>query len=179
MESMQLTYHQAMKNRDIISVFTEEIDTEPFIVGCIIAITNDWILVNNISPNGCNDGLYLISPQDIGRISSGGLYEEKIKKLYIMQKQTPLPDFHAKDLLSAILIFSQSNDLLVSCDIRNRNTFECCGYVENIGNGTVTLHTYDDWGNAFSEIIVKMDYISRIACNTDYEKNIKALISNS
>jgi hypothetical protein len=79
---MKLTLSNAMSNMEIVSVYTDY-NTDSFSAGYILGVYDDFVLLNSITPNGLNDGLYILKLENIFQVNFNGDYELKLKS-YIL-----------------------------------------------------------------------------------------------
>lgn len=174
MESILL---QAMKHQTIVSIYTNAMDPNSFSTGYVLGITDEWVLINSISPGGINDGIYLLPLEDIYQINIEGAYENKIKCLHHLKKQINLPSMQQDDLLLGILMFAKNNNALITCEIYREN--EVYGFVEDIDKDTVFLKCYDCYGRFVSHSTLKAESITRAKCCSEYEISLKMLLLDS
>ena len=64
-----------------VSLYTNINDTSHFLYGIILAVDENKIAVQLISPDGENDGIVAFDTEEVFRIELDGQYAEKMKKL--------------------------------------------------------------------------------------------------
>jgi len=168
-----------MAKKKMVSLYTDTSETDKFAVGFILGVNDDFLLLNSIETNGMNDGLYLMQLEDVFRVSFDGEYEEKIKKLYEMQGQKPMPNMQDDDLFSVFFTYAKNNSMIVSLKVCDSEVYDISGLVEEISGETIRLKCFSNYGKDDGISIIKNDHITKATCNSDYECILSKIINYS
>ena len=158
-----------------ISVYDDTNDTEKFMIGFLIGLTEQHALFNAITTRGFEDGYYLTLIEDIYRVDGGGgKYQNKILALWNNLKQVKANNIEIKDnLVNDLLSYSKDEKLPISIYIFNDDNTDITGFVNAFDNDIVTIDLIDNYGNEDGISIVDISRISRICCDSGYERNLR------
>lgn len=152
----------------VLSIYCDNQNPESHLSGFLYAYNDDEVLIQHISADGLYDGYILILREDIIRLDFGGKYEQKIKMLYELRKQTHPTIPYGECLYLALLRFGMEQKLIVSIEWDNSIL---SGFVSQYNNDLIHLRLIDEYGNANGETVVLCDEIKSFAVDTSTEQN--------
>ncbi len=163
-------------NNKIVSIYSDTYNTDKFSCGFIANISDEFLIIKNISPCGKYDGFLLKSIEKIYRVEFEGKYEKMIERLYEIQNQKheEIPKFSGT-LLNDLLIFSNKNSFVITIELCDSNLDDIQGYVSKMDDTKVKIESLDENGENDGFSYVMIDDITHISCNTENEIKLKLL----
>lgn len=158
------------------SIYTNTNELDKFHYGTVIAVDDKEIAIHMISPDGDDDGVSVMSVDNVFRVDVGGQYAEKMGKLYVGKtlRDYALPKCDDGILMSALL-YALAEKEVVSIELIDSGYNDIVGIPETIDSGECSIRQFDEYGyeDGFSFISVKD--ITKLSFSTDAEKRIMRL----
>jgi len=173
-------YLISAKNNNIpVAIYIDSEDTEKFSFGFIQGISNDYVLLADVSPYGLYDGFQIINCKDIYRCESKSQYNETVQKLYQLQRQShPIVKLTSNNLILDLLQYARDNHDVVTIEVHDSKCSDLRGFVE-IQDDLVTIKQFDNYGIYNGESAISFEDITYISCDSLTEMSIKLLAENS
>jgi len=170
---------QAMNQKNIVSLYTNDEDTEKFSLGFVQGVSNDYVLLASITPYGFYDGYIIKNYNDIYRVESNDKYGESKKKLYNLRSQNhAIIENKTDNLILCILEYALINHLVVSVELHDSGNNDLQGFVSNIEDGKIWIDQLDPYGQSDGKGIALIEDITWVACDAEDEQAIKLLAEN-
>lgn len=158
-------------NRKLASIYTNKNDTGRFIVGYIEEISEDFIIIQAVNPNGHFDGLLLKELESIYRVETEGNYLDKMQKLLDYNNEaTEQVTLDGKDLITSLLQYAEKNKYVVSIELLNSGFDDIIGYVQRISENGCLINQITTDGQYDGNSTIDYSSISKISCNSEDEK---------
>lgn len=152
------------KNKTLCAIYEE--DLSKFAVGYLMQISDNEIIMQEISPYGEDDGLTLFLIENIRKIEIDNKYLAAIKLLscdiedYVIQRNRDL------DLLSNVLEYSMKKEYIVSIELSNEGYYDCIGIINHMNNQTLKVDAIDEYGESEGSIFVNFSEITKMTINS-------------
>ncbi|MGI6745871.1 MAG: hypothetical protein ACOX45_07000 [Acutalibacteraceae bacterium] len=159
-----------------ISLYTDNEDTEKFSLGFVQEFSNDYVLIDSITPFGFYDGYTIKSYKDIYRLEHKDKYGEKVYKLYLLHEQKhQIVDLKTDNLIFDLIHFAYENSLVVAIELHDSKIDDLIGFVSDIQDSMVTIEQLDSDGRNDGESVVSLEDITCVTCDSEREMAIKLL----
>lgn len=160
--------------KEIALIYTNLDDTLKFSAGYICGLTNKQFVLNHISPNGIEDGLYVGNISNIIKVEYGTKYASKLK--YLKKKSEFTYKFKCRDDLNIdILQHAMQQEYIVSIELENSGQNDAVGFVLAVSEKMIRILAVDDFGYNDGVCYVCPDQITQITCNGIEERKIASL----
>jgi len=167
-------------SNELIEIYTNEGDLSKFGVARVLKVSDEWVVLANITPQGMYDGFCLIRTNDVLRIGFKSKHIEKINKLYTVKKQKHTQyNVSQEILLFGFLEFAQGNNFIVSVLLLDSEYFDVQGYIKKIEKDLLTIEIVDNYGEIDGETQIKLEDINRMTCDDEDDYCLKILSSNT
>lgn len=159
-----------MKEKSLVSFYSNTTDTEKFSVGFVRAISDEFVLLAHVTTTGYYDGFLLKTLESIFEIKHSGKYEKKLADLYRLQKQNH-PDISISyDSLSiSILTHALEKGLIISLGLFNSGLDDIQGYVMEICDDFLKIELIDDYGENDGIATLNICDITHVVCDSENE----------
>ena len=163
-----------MIEKNIYAIYDDDDDT--FRVGYLISTNEEYSLFRLYTTRGYDDGFYITKTEEIYRVDYNNAYMKRILKLNNRIDNIDSPknlNFNIKNLLVSLLNYAHENDCIVT--IRLANGDVVTGLIINVNDKQVFMNVINEDGESDGDSTIKTDVISRIWCDSGYERNIQML----
>lgn len=156
----------------IVSIYCDERNREGFWLGYLLAMDEDDLLLNLLSPGGVEDGYAAVCRDMIFTVGVDRPYSAKILKLSLLkgQKKHTIPQTEGSVLFD-LLSYAQSEQAIVMLDWDPNFT----GVVESYTDTSVTLLQVDEFGKEFGRVVADLDRVGMLRCRTSELRDIELL----
>ncbi len=164
-------------NKKLVSLYTNIENRDAFNVGFILDYDTEFLLLNSISTYGKCDGVLMIYIDEIFRIESDSIYNNKLLKLLNNDKLINYQFGKYNSCIEKMFNYAKDNDMIISLsffDSDNRN--DVIGKVMSFDNEQVKLSCYDEEGRKDGISIIKTSDINFASIDSEDEKMISFLI---
>ena len=167
---------QLQKNNIVVSVYTNEYNTNKFSTGFIYGLSTEYVILAHIESGGMYDGYSAFKLDEIYSLEYDGDYERKILELYTIRKQR-----HGKismdgsNPISNLLDFAFSNNYVITIELHDSNLNDVQGVVEKIEEEVIIIKSINEFGKNSGKKIVNINHITHIFCDTDTEIALRLL----
>ena len=161
---MKQVFEKYLGKEDWLEVYTR--DSENFDVGRVLGLDDDFLLLHAMSKYGRDEGLVLISLEDVVGVQANTIYLKKTRCLserYAEKRQ--LPTVEGDSMLRFLLDYAQRSGLGVSFELKNGNPEDYCGIVLECSDDVVTLKQVRQYGEYDGTAYVRLDEIVRVDCD--------------
>ena len=149
---------------------------ENFNVGVVLAVNDNVIALQLVSPDGNDDGIFVVNVDDIFRVERGCQYLEKIKKLCTDFSLSDIRDqIDENKIFESILRVASVTKEIVSLELVNSGMYDVEGFVETVEEGGCTIKQIDEYGYENGYSYVEIDNITQLAYSREEEKRILKL----
>lgn len=159
-----------------VSIYTNTVETDKFRYGTIIAVDDKEIAFHDISPDGDDDGVSVMSVDNVFRVEVGGQYAEKMEKLCSGRelRDYELPECDDGILMSALL-YAFAEKEVVSIELVDSGCVDITGVLETIDGDECSIRQIDEYGYDDGFSFVSVSDITLLSFATDSEKRIMRL----
>ena len=159
-------------------MFVSELLLQPILAGFVLAISENHVVIESISPRGECDGWILRELDDLCRIDHSGRYEEKLLSFHQMRGGEhardflPATDFNS-DLKVETFVAAQQHDYAVRIHTGGDDDVE--GFVKDVDTNTVSIEKLDEYGQNDGDCTFDMESIEGIYIGDDDLQDLKLL----
>lgn len=169
----------AKNQKSIVSLYTDKEYMDKFSLGYVQGVSNDYVLLASITPNGLYDGFTIKHYNNIYHVESKDKYGEKIHKLYVLKKQQHSHiELNTDNLIVDILQYAMTKCLVVSVELNDSGYNDLQGFVSDIQEGKIIIKQLDQYGKSDGESIALIEDISCVTCDSEEENAMKLLSEN-
>ncbi|MGN1081566.1 MAG: hypothetical protein ACI4QV_05700 [Acutalibacteraceae bacterium] len=159
-----------------VSIFTSSQDTGKFHFGIVLAVNNEEIAFQLISPNGEYDGIKAMNVEKIIRVETDGQYAEKMNKLCRINKcSLPNETLEEKNIIKSALFTAFKRKEILSIELNNSGYDDIVGFVQTIEKGQCEIKQVDEYGFEDGFSYVSVCDITYISFSSEEEKRIMNL----
>lgn len=168
--------YQLCFSKQPASIYTNDRETDKFHFGIVLAVNDDEIAIQLISPNGDDDGVMILGTPSVFRVETDGQYAEKMKKLYM---HNPVSVFDGKideaNILQSMLLIALKNNAVLSIELLDSGLNDVVGVVDAIEAEQCKIRQIDEYGyeDGFSYVFIRD--ITKISYLTENEQRILRL----
>lgn len=169
-----------IKNNSVVSIFTDLIERSKCTVGYVCLYNDEEVLIKLLDENGEYDGYGWRKIEYIYRLDIDGLYENKLKMLYELKKQSNndmCENIDVDNILQQILYFAKKNDRIIEISIDVNNEQELIvGLIDSIiDNETITINRVNTDGKPDGIIVINISDIVSLNCDTKDSRDLLLL----
>ncbi len=169
---------EAEKAENIIAIRTDENENDKFSAGFVVGLTDDYLWLKSITPEGRYDGYIMIFVQSVYEASVNDEYLKNLQILYNKQQQTEnteiIKPLLAGNDISEYLQLCKDNKTLVT--IQTEFDYSLTGYILSVDEEFYIIDTLNEYAKADGESCCKQENIHSLNIDTEYEKKIENLI---
>jgi len=159
---------------DFAEIYNDLGDVDVCAVAKVLYVSDDYVILANITPNGMYDGFSLMKTETIFQINLDSRYLRKIKKLYITKKQTHMKlELENKNLMEGILDFAYQNKFLILVELLGNAYLQ--GIIKRKEDHILVLSIINQYGEYDGESIFKIEDITSMHID-DEERNCLRLL---
>lgn len=168
----------AVSKRRIVTIFADKGNSSGVVSGYADATTKEHVRIKAIDRFGNKDGYKVRRLSDIHRVDWDSDYERILEFLSsrVQPEQQAIPDLPPvgpdEDLNSSTLLQAKDRELVVYVESHGIQLF---GYVAGLTLEAVRLSAIDEAGRQNGHLVVRLDAIDVIDCNTLYERRLDIL----
>lgn len=167
---------ELMKSKGYASFYSNPNNTESFAFGRVLAMTDGFLAIYMISPDGYYDGILAKRVADIFRIEVGGQYS---KGMSILIDDSKLPTMNAPvdtDNIPAYLLhMSKKERQVIAIELINSGIDDIVGIVEEINDRCISVFQIDAYGHADGMGFCRLQDITQIAYMSQSEQRVLKL----
>lgn len=175
------TLNDSLKERIIVSVFSNRNNPESCAVGFIEKISDEQVVIKHVTSTGLYDGYAIRRLNDIFRVDINGQYEKRLLKLYNVQNQEHPNIIKTKkeaNLFKEVLTVAQNLKLVVSvCIDETEEQEDIVGWVKDFGDKEVIIKQISFEGLDDGESAFYIEDIVKINCDSNDERVLGMLNS--
>lgn len=179
--NFEILLKRSMNENIIVSVFSNTNQPETCSVGYVEAITKDQVIIKDVTNTGLTAGYVIRKLENVFRIDIDGMHEQKMHKLYKMQKQSHVSILKYKidieaNIFMEILKISHNLGLVVRICVDESDIQEdIIGLVKEVSGNEVVISRIDEYGLADGESAIMLDDVVLLNCDTDEDHILKLL----
>lgn len=159
-----------------VSIYTNGDETDKFNFGKVIALNDEQIAVQMISPNGEYDGVIVMNIEKVIRIETDGQYELKMQKLCSLTKPLlPNVNLANENIFESAMLSSIKDHCIVSVELLDSGYIDIVGYVKKIENGQCEIKQVDEYGADDGFSCFSIDDVTQICFASEDERRIEKL----
>lgn len=156
----------------LISVYSDSSEPDCFDLGFVLAVDDDFVLLNDVNRFGEETGFILCNSDDVFMVCYDVPYAEKLKKLFVLKNQQRRKiNIVNGDLLVSLLAYANKNDRLVKVN----DDDDCIGYVKDYQNQTLELQMIGNYGEDLGVSYLDFDNINILETDTEFLKDLMLL----
>lgn len=179
------TLKKSIKEKTIISVYSDINNSDNFSCGFVEAISDEHILIQSVNKYGLYGGYVIRRVDGIFRIDDNGDYEKKLCALYNIQQQEHnglLKNELTKDdnLIIEALKSAMINKYVISIYIfsSEQEGEDLSGWVRSLSDSEIVISKISYYGHDDGVAVIQLSNIYKIDCDTDYEISLRLLNNN-
>ena len=166
-EALHHQLKRLFEDKKVISIFTDEDDTDSFSTGILFDVTDCSIILAQISSKGLYDGYKFIQVKNIYSIEYDGIYENKISTLYDIQKQKHKEiENLSNNSVTNLLEFAFLQKYVVSIELFESDLIDVEGIIENVDQEAITLKMIDKYGEFEGYKLININDITWMTFDT-------------
>lgn len=167
---------QLFEEKKRASFYTDFENGNRFNYGTVIKADEDYSVLQLISPDGDDDGIFCVETQRIYKVELQGLYEKKMAalcegKVYPKYELT----FGDDGIKNAVLSFAKKEGQIVSIELSNSECDDAVGFVESFDEEICCIKAVDEYGIDDGISYVNYEDITRIVLMSYDEKRLMRL----
>lgn len=168
--------NELYQSQDMACIYADYNDTSKFHFGTIMAVNEEEIAIQMISPDGENDGIVVISITNINRVETNSLYVQKMKKL-CAGGSLFLNDLEIdnNNIINSILLFAFKEKEVVSIELIDSGYNDVIGIIEEIDDVECKIKQFNEYGYVDGELYFRINDITKVAVLTQDEKRVMRL----
>lgn len=165
-------------NTDVLlEIYAREDNTSSFVVGCVEAMDESFVLLRAFDQDGCPDGYCLRLLENVVFVQVDTLYLRCLKRL---QKEADCRDASlmvpaGTELLKWLLGYAQKQGLAVSAELVSSGEMEIAGTVKMLEDELLVVDQIGNYGEDNGEAYVCLDRITAVDCDSRDERRRKRL----
>lgn len=160
-----------MKNGELVALYSDENNTESFMVGYICRMKDNKIMILNVGIHGEYDGFTGIYADDIFRIETGSKYLNKIELLQNFNTDEFKYDEY-EDIFCSLIKMGVDNGKIVA--FANEAGEEIRGFVLD-NSEVLNIQEIDEYGEVDGENIIKIEDVCKITVDDVECRDIEKL----
>ncbi len=168
--------YKLYESKSFVSIYTSLNESSKFYYGRIIAVDESEIAIQMLHPSGADDGIVVMSVDDVLRVEENSQYSNKMQKLFSV-KSIPNYDFPINEngIMFSVLNYAFLNNQIVSLELLNSGIFDVVGYVTEIDENVCVIKQVDEYG--FDDGISYLEWlnITMLSVLSEDEKTIMRL----
>ena len=156
----------------LVSIYTDISEPDYFDLGFVLALDDDYVLLNTVSQFGEETGFLLNNLDNIFLVCYDLPYAEKMQKLFQLKKQNrrDIPKA-TDDLLMRILTYAKENHRLIQVN----NDDDAIGYVSDYQNQMLELQLVGCYGEDRGSAYIDFDTINIVDIDTIFLTDLMLL----
>lgn len=158
-----------------VAIYTNIHNTSKFIFGRILAVNEDDIVIDMISPDGKFDGILATKIDKIYRIELDGQYAEKMKKLCPKDRSYSEIIFETNDLKYDLLSYAFESKGVLSIELIDSENYDIVGFVDELSDKQCKIKQVDEYGFKDGYSYIDIADITEISYNSLDEQRILVL----
>ncbi|MGG2028043.1 hypothetical protein AB1282_20290 [Gottfriedia sp. S16(2024)] len=159
---------------ELVEIYTDLGDVDTCAVAKVLNLSDEYVILANVSPTGMYDGFSLIQTEKIYQISLDTLYLRKIDKLYKAKKQSHIKvDINNENLMMGIIEFAKRNNFVVLIELYESATVQ--GLIKSEENGVLIVTNLTQFGKRDGESLIKIEDITTIHIDDEDRNCLKIL----
>ena len=167
------------ESSEIVDIYRDHLSAEN-LVGIITDFNDNFIYMSLIDDSGKANGISVFYRNDVTRIRWGGNERNSYKSL--MQAATSKLATPPLDISSIDLVIRSVSDIYGYVNIlteRMESSITFIGEVEDMDIESIILKTYGTFSSRDrSQLLIKIDEITRVDADAQYERSVKFLASS-
>lgn len=165
---------KSIKNKKMYAEFYGE-TSDRFNFGKIKFLSNTFVIIHLVTPDGLDDGYYLEKTKEIFDVKTTGEYIDNMEKLIKYHGYINDDIFDGDNPVISLLEYAKSNNLIVSVELLDSGIFDGVGFIEKVDNNLCKMKAVDFNGNEDGITYIKTDKITKISCGSEDERRAKIL----
>ncbi len=168
----------AARERGAIVCLYRSCYSNRFSAGFVLAISDNHVVIESVSPRGECDGWILRELDDLCRIDHSGRYEEKLLSFHRMRGEQHARDFLAatdlnSDLKLEMFMAARHHDYAVRVHTGAEEDIE--GFVKEVETSIVSIEKLDEYGQNDGDCTFDMEVVEGIYIGDDELQDLKLL----
>jgi hypothetical protein len=175
---MKKQLQKAAETRELVELYTDIENVDKFAVAKVLKVSDDYVILANVSPIGMYDGFHLLNTDETYQINVETRYIQNIKKLYMAKKQNHIEfDVDNENLMLGMLEFAEKNNFVVVVELFEGGTVQ--GFIKNIEDSILVVSILTDSGEPDGESYMNLEDITSISCDNEEGICLKILSSDT
>ncbi len=168
---------KVLNSKTLCEIYTNEYDTDKFIVGYVAGLDDEFCLIPNFDYYGRYDGVICLATDDIYRIQTNTRYLKAIEKLI---KDTSIAErsFPTGNVLNSVIDCLKEAKQVCQIELLDSDVVNVSGIIEAFDrqNGIIKLDCVDDYGTFDGECTIDVQAINLISYNSSDTERIELLM---
>ena len=169
------------ENEQYISIYSRSDENQnTFSYGQILAVSETNYALVMFSPSGKFDGIKIGEIDNILKIETGGLYDQRMQTI-IDKKSYKKEDYNINEqnIILSLLECAQKKEHIVSIELTHSGINDVVGFVDRLENSMCSVNQVDLYGYNDGIAFFEIDDISQIICNSLDEQTLLNLWKNN
>ncbi|MFC9601529.1 hypothetical protein ACFTQL_27675 [Peribacillus butanolivorans] len=174
---MKRQLQKAAEKGELVELYTDTEDVDKFAIAKVLKVSDDYVILANVSPIGMYDGFHLLNTDDVYQINVETRYIRNIEKLYLAKKQNHI-EFNVdnENLMLSMLEFAEKNNFVILVELFEGGTVQ--GFIKKIEDIILVVSILTDFGEPDGESYMKLEDISSISSDNEEGICLKILYSD-
>ena len=172
---------ETMEKGEYVDIYRDNFNTNT-IFGNIISLGDKLLAINEFNNNGLSEGFCFIYISDITRISYGG-YEQQAIKISIEENGNSITDkrkmnLENKNFIDIIIEYFPDHVISIATEGLDDGVLYMGKYIAS-DKEFLKINSYGTYqGPDYSELLIKIENITKISVNSIYSKNLETVFKN-
>ena len=162
--------------KKMVSVYTDYNSVNKFYFGFIVAVNENEVAIHMISPDGEDDGIFVMNVNKIFRIETDGQYAKKMAKLCL---NNPIfPNYFTvsdDDIMNSAISYAYDKRYVISIELNDSGFYDVVVIVVSIDDKKCKIKQIDEYGYEDGYSYVDITYVTTATVMSQDERRIKRL----
>lgn len=166
-----------VETEELTEIYTDLTDISSCSVGKVLKVSDDYLLLADISRYGKYDGYSLLKVEDVFQVNTNSQYiQKKMQKLYRLEAPNHIRfDVENENMLLAFLEFAQKHNFFISVGLVDSHERDVIGFIQEVNEDLLTIAVVDNYGEPDGEAYIELEDINKISCDDQDEACLKML----
>lgn len=157
------------------AIYTNSEDTDLFLVGKILAVTDELTAISMVSPYGRYDGIRVLRSELIFEIEEESEYLKMLQLLYSDASSSADSNIFTSDSpYLDLLRHALKEQKIISVELLESGSYNAIGFVKEIDDDVVTIQVVDSYGREDGIVHFSVNDITELQYNSEDEQRTNA-----
>lgn len=166
-------FNEFKKSQELIEIYSDKENSNKFIVGKVIGVTESEVLLQLVDPNGQFDGYLAMYQSSIYKICEKTAYLKTISLLY--DGDDNLSANNEEDLMVFLAKFAFDKEDIITVEIKFSGLEDSIGLIKEINNQYMVIEAISEEGKSVGKEYIAFSAMTEISCLSKENCQLKAL----